>query len=202
MLNIYLAKPGGQREGPFSLDQINRDLAAKNYGGNDYWAWYEGVKEWMPLYQVLDIFGGKSPDTHNYKRITPSEDYPSRLASLWHADKRGPLPPQLWIRFEKTWMAETVASLRPQSVEHYLANVPEVIADADGTGVAVFPLRDGAHIISVIKELIPGMSGEGCGGKKLGLSGGAAISLPPGRKSDLMFYIGGQAMEMGRVISW
>ena len=99
-------------------------------------------------------------------------------------------------------MAETVASLRPSSIEQYLASIPEVIVDADGTGVVVFPVRDGSHIVSVIKELVPVLSGEGCGGKKPALSGGAAVNLPPSRKKDLMYYLGGQAVEMGRVLSW
>ena len=56
-MQIYLAKPGGQKEGPFSLDQINRDLAAKKYSGNDYWAWYEGLPNWMPLHSLPGVTG-------------------------------------------------------------------------------------------------------------------------------------------------
>jgi hypothetical protein len=56
-MQIYLAKPGGQKEGPFTLDQINRDLAAKKYGGSDYWAWYEGLPSWMPLHSLPGVTG-------------------------------------------------------------------------------------------------------------------------------------------------
>jgi hypothetical protein len=56
-MQIYLAKPGGQKEGPFTLDQINRDLATKKYGGNDYWAWYEGLPSWMPLHSLPGVTG-------------------------------------------------------------------------------------------------------------------------------------------------
>jgi hypothetical protein len=56
-MQIYLAKPGGQKEGPFTLDQINNDLAAKKYGGNDYWAWYEGLPSWMPLHSLPGVTG-------------------------------------------------------------------------------------------------------------------------------------------------
>jgi len=55
MMNIHLSKPGGQREGPFSLEQINADLAAHKYHDSDYWAWYEGLNEWVPLHQVPGV---------------------------------------------------------------------------------------------------------------------------------------------------
>lgn len=54
-MNIHLSRPGGQREGPFSLEQINRDLAAKKYSETDYWAWYEGLGEWVPLHSVPGV---------------------------------------------------------------------------------------------------------------------------------------------------
>jgi hypothetical protein len=59
-MQIYLAKPGGQKEGPFSLEQINRDLAAKKYSGNDYWAWHEGLPSWMPLHSLPGVTGKAS----------------------------------------------------------------------------------------------------------------------------------------------
>src|SRR5215471_6342736 len=55
MMNIHLSKPGGQREGPFTLEQINQDLAAQKYHDSDYWAWYEGLNEWVPLHQVPGV---------------------------------------------------------------------------------------------------------------------------------------------------
>jgi hypothetical protein len=54
-MEIYLSKPGGQREGPYTLDQINHALAAKKYGDTDYWAWYEGLEAWVPLYSIPGI---------------------------------------------------------------------------------------------------------------------------------------------------
>jgi hypothetical protein len=56
-MQIYLAKPGGQKEGPFTLDQINRELAAKKLSANDYWAWYEGLPSWMPLHSLPGVTG-------------------------------------------------------------------------------------------------------------------------------------------------
>jgi hypothetical protein len=37
------------------LDQINRDLAAKRLKELDYWAWYEGLDEWVPLHAVPGV---------------------------------------------------------------------------------------------------------------------------------------------------
>jgi len=55
MQKIYLARPGAQKEGPFTLDQINRDLATKKIRDTDYWAWHEGMPTWTPLYSVPGV---------------------------------------------------------------------------------------------------------------------------------------------------
>ena len=52
---VYLSKPAGQREGPFTVDQINHDLATKKYKDTDYWAWYDGLSEWVPLHAVPGV---------------------------------------------------------------------------------------------------------------------------------------------------
>jgi hypothetical protein len=52
---IHLSKPGGRKEGPFTVEQINRDLAAKKYSDTDYWAWYEGLTQWVPLHSVPGV---------------------------------------------------------------------------------------------------------------------------------------------------
>ncbi len=54
-MEIHLCKPGGQREGPYSLEQINADLAVRKYTGSDYWAWHQGLPEWVPLYSVSGV---------------------------------------------------------------------------------------------------------------------------------------------------
>jgi hypothetical protein len=54
-LKVHLAKPGGKREGPFTLDQINLALAARKYGSGDYWAWHKGLAEWVPLYDISGV---------------------------------------------------------------------------------------------------------------------------------------------------
>jgi hypothetical protein len=54
-MQIYISRPGGQREGPFTPEQINRDLASRKYHDTDYWAWYEGLEAWVPLHSVPGI---------------------------------------------------------------------------------------------------------------------------------------------------
>lgn len=53
-MQIYLARPGGDREGPFSLQEILEALQQGKYRENDFWAWYDGLPEWMPLHEVLN----------------------------------------------------------------------------------------------------------------------------------------------------
>jgi hypothetical protein len=59
-MKIFLSKPGGHQEGPYTLEQINHDLAAKKYRDTDYWAWHEGLKEWVPLHRVPGILGSQA----------------------------------------------------------------------------------------------------------------------------------------------
>ena len=54
-MQIHLSKPGGQKEGPYTLEQIKQDLAANKYRDTDYWAWHEGLPEWVPLYSLPGI---------------------------------------------------------------------------------------------------------------------------------------------------
>ncbi|HEU0038460.1 MAG TPA: hypothetical protein VFR76_04230 [Verrucomicrobiae bacterium] len=61
MQKIYLAKPGGQREGPYTLEQINHDLATKKYRDEDFWAWHEGLPSWMPLYALPGVSAKAAP---------------------------------------------------------------------------------------------------------------------------------------------
>jgi hypothetical protein len=54
-IQIHLSKPGGHQEGPYTLEQINRDLATGKYRDTDYWAWHEGLTEWVPLYALPGV---------------------------------------------------------------------------------------------------------------------------------------------------
>lgn len=54
-MQIYLAR-NGQREGPFSMDEVRGRLASGAAQSADL-AWYEGAAGWLPLHQVpgLDV---------------------------------------------------------------------------------------------------------------------------------------------------
>jgi len=88
-MNIRLSKPGGRPEGPFSLEQINQDLAAKKYADTDYWAWYEGMTEWVPLHSVPGIISGRSApqpamaraETEPARPVTEAEPSPRQRAA-------------------------------------------------------------------------------------------------------------------------
>jgi hypothetical protein len=54
-MEIHLSKPGGQREGPYTLEQINRDLELKKYRSTEYWAWHEGLPQWVPLHALPGV---------------------------------------------------------------------------------------------------------------------------------------------------
>ena len=64
-MDIHLAKPGGEREGPFTLEQINASLAERRFRDSDYWAWYDGLDSWVPLHQIPGVIGAResSPET-------------------------------------------------------------------------------------------------------------------------------------------
>jgi hypothetical protein len=82
-MQIHLATPGGEKQGPYTLEQINRDLAAKKYRDTDYWAWYDGADAWVPLYAVPGISpaseGGASLPTVAEPEPSP---IPAELQSL------------------------------------------------------------------------------------------------------------------------
>ena len=50
---VYLARPGGRREGPYTMEKVRQDLAARSYRDTDYWAWHDGLPAWVPLYALL-----------------------------------------------------------------------------------------------------------------------------------------------------
>src|SRR4051794_923843 len=54
-MDIYLSKPSGQKEGPFTLEQINSDLAANKYHDTEFWAWHEGLPDWTPLHSLPGV---------------------------------------------------------------------------------------------------------------------------------------------------
>src|SRR5438445_462382 len=72
-LQVHLSRPGGQREGPFSVEQINSDLAARRYSDRDYWAWYESLETWIPLHAVPGVKAAPAERTDFIPRLEENE---------------------------------------------------------------------------------------------------------------------------------
>src|SRR5512139_408018 len=84
---IYLSKPGGQRQGPYTLAQIKHSLATNIYRDTDYWAWHEGLPEWLPLYDLP----GLSDDINPAPPVPPpSQALTPQLAPTTAFPDRGP----------------------------------------------------------------------------------------------------------------
>jgi uncharacterized protein DUF4339 len=86
-MQIHLSKPGGRREGPFTLERINTDLASGKYSGSDYWAWHDGLPEWVPLHSVPGIHDGGQAKASD-PATAPSDATPSGSTTLPHLDTR------------------------------------------------------------------------------------------------------------------
>ena len=56
-MQVYLAEPGGPIQGPYTLEQVNADLTAREYSDEHFWAWHDGLTGWVPLYSVGGISG-------------------------------------------------------------------------------------------------------------------------------------------------
>src|ERR1051325_10997433 len=79
-MDIHLAKPGGQREGPFSLERVNASLARRKYRDSDYWAWYEGLDSWVPLHQVPGIVNAQeSPAEANASEVPAAPESDTQI---------------------------------------------------------------------------------------------------------------------------
>lgn len=115
-MQIYLTLPGGQREGPFTIEEINRDLVAKKYRDTDYWAWYSGQTQWVPLHLVPGVIG--SDQTAGWVLDQPAAanaSTPAQSTPTAPADSSGEAP------------STTTADL-PQALE---PSVPDETVSAD-----------------------------------------------------------------------
>ena len=72
-IQIHLSRPGGRQEGPYTLEQINRDLAAKKYRDTDYWAWHEGLTDWVPLYALPGVLASAASPAPPAATPTPKQ---------------------------------------------------------------------------------------------------------------------------------
>ena len=100
-MQIYLARPGGDREGPFSFQEILQDLQEGKYRENDFWAWYDGLPEWMPLHEVL-----KSPEVMQPAATAPiSIAEPNAGAPIYTENDAPPAQPD---SVSHSWAAPAV----------------------------------------------------------------------------------------------
>jgi len=129
IMEIYLAKPGGQKKGPFTLEEINRDLAASKYRDDEYWAWHEGLPQWMPLHMVPGVSGTTAA-----------------ALSATAVSNSGKVPPSRPAPEVKTRTASTVSVPVPTPVEKEVAEVAapvesvvESVAAVNGESASAFP---------------------------------------------------------------
>jgi hypothetical protein len=52
---VDLPAKEGARQGPFTLEHINTEIAAGRYKDDHFWAWHDGLPEWIPLYKVAGV---------------------------------------------------------------------------------------------------------------------------------------------------
>jgi len=105
-MQIHLAKPGGERHGPFTLDQVNRDLAAKKYSDTEFWAWYDGADAWVPLYSVPGILQTETSAAFASKPVAPEKAVPPAT------------PAQAQQEEDETAIAQLASGMPFQTLEH------------------------------------------------------------------------------------
>ncbi len=86
-MQIHIARDGKQL-GPFSLEEINRQLAAGTLSLSDN-AWYEGASGWAPLSSVPGVNTGAASSSGT----TPPAATPSPAATTAVAPASGPVVP-------------------------------------------------------------------------------------------------------------
>lgn len=93
-MQIHLSRPGGHQEGPYSLEQINAYLASGKLRDTDYWAWHEGLTEWVPLYDVEGVTPPKAaPPTRKPAAPTqPAQVAPKAATAAQPPQPSSPVP--------------------------------------------------------------------------------------------------------------
>lgn len=84
-MQIHIARDGKQL-GPFSLDEVNRQLAAGTLSLSDN-AWYEGAAGWAPLSSVPGVTGGAPGSGPTTPAATtpsmPTRSAPTEPLAIW-----------------------------------------------------------------------------------------------------------------------
>lgn len=123
-MQIYLTPPGGEPEGPYTLEEINGNLARRKYKDTDYWAWYEGQKEWVPLHKVPGVVG--SDETAAWMVDSPAQDRTLATIESQPTAKAGTEAPAAAIAAAAT----IESSVKPETVtpKHEAPGTPPVAA--------------------------------------------------------------------------
>jgi hypothetical protein len=82
-MQVHVAR-NGQRMGPFSLEEINRQLAAGTLNLTDL-AWYEGAPGWVQLSTVPGVTGAQqapAPTVTSASPITPTPSAPTASTTI------------------------------------------------------------------------------------------------------------------------
>ena len=126
-MQIYLAKPGGPMQGPYTLEQVNADLAARHYRDDEFWAWHDGLTSWVPLYSIGGVSGAADttlffarPATESSKAVVEPPEPPGADTAIFLAK-----PP--WI------------NTLQQAVEARAPNIPVRPEQEDAVLTAVAP---------------------------------------------------------------
>jgi uncharacterized RDD family membrane protein YckC len=82
-MQIYI-KRNGQRFGPYSLEEINRLLAAGTVNPSEL-AWHEAAPGWKPLFSIAGVLlpGAASARTISIAIATPNPPEAPRYAGFW-----------------------------------------------------------------------------------------------------------------------
>jgi hypothetical protein len=96
-MEIHIAR-SGQKMGPFSLEEVNRQLAAGTLSLSDL-AWYEGAAGWAALSTVPGVRTGAAPSTAS---VAPAAATPSVSTPAVTAPASGPVMPAASAPIAKT----------------------------------------------------------------------------------------------------
>ena len=146
---IHLCKPGGQQEGPYTLEQIKQDLAASKYRETDYWAWHEGLPEWVPLYMIPGVPAEAAPAAEGGEvPVTAQAETPAATVS---AVEPAPAPAEPQPPPAETPEEEPIAARTQVSSGMPVAALEQVFMFTTGDGPAAW---QSPTVARMFKEII------------------------------------------------
>lgn len=138
-MQIYLTKPGGQKEGPYTLEQINRDLATGKFHDTDFWAWHEGLAEWTPLYSLPGV---------STEAATAAVANPETIHAETFIAEPAPL-------------AQPTAAAEPESLAKESSDAAETKSEAAPLAIHEPPSMSSGRPFSALEQIFVLTTGEG-----------------------------------------